>query len=136
MSDKKIVAKLVMIDQEGCYLMMWRSDHPTFGRDFDLPGGTLEAGESSLEAVIREVHEEAGVNIEAENLREVYRGSEYSKHGTQQVLYAAHLCKRPDIVMSWEHSAYEWVSRDTFLKMAKTAQDPYMHMVGDQISRK
>ena len=34
----KKVAKLVMIDPDGKYLLMYRSDHPTFGTDPDLPG--------------------------------------------------------------------------------------------------
>lgn len=38
----KQVAKLVIIDDRGKYLLMQRSSHPTFGDDPDLPGGTLE----------------------------------------------------------------------------------------------
>ncbi len=32
---------------------MYRGDHPTFGIDPDLPGGTLEDGESNLETILR-----------------------------------------------------------------------------------
>ncbi|MEO7905004.1 MAG: hypothetical protein ABIR91_04385 [Candidatus Saccharimonadales bacterium] len=43
----KKVAKLVMIDENDKYLMMYRSDHPTLGCDADLPGGTHEEGETT-----------------------------------------------------------------------------------------
>ena len=42
----KKVAKLVIVDKDEKYLLMYRSNHPTFGNDPDLPGGTVEEGES------------------------------------------------------------------------------------------
>lgn len=131
----KTVAKLVMIDAQDQYLMMWRSDHPTFGTDPDLPGGTREDGESALETMLREVVEEAGVVVDESLVQEIYNGIDYSEHesGNQNVLYAARFEKRPDIVMSWEHSSYKWLPKDEFIKAAKAANDTYMHMVGDTI---
>ena len=125
----KQVAKLVMIDGEDKYLLMYRSDHPTFGKDADLPGGTVEDGESLREAMVREVEEEAGVSIDAASVEEVYSGADYSEHGTYKSLFVAKLDHRPEITMSWEHSAYEWIEREEFLKKAKSANDTYMHMV-------
>lgn len=54
----KQVAKVVIIDSEDRYLIMTRSNHPTFLDDPDLPGGTIEEDEDPLEAAIREVVEE------------------------------------------------------------------------------
>lgn len=125
----KKVAKLILIDPENNYLLMYRSDHPTFGRDPDLPGGTLEDGETLMETMIREVEEEAGVMVDAQAVKEVYSGTDYSKHGTHYALYRAQLKTRPAIKMSWEHSAYEWLSRDIFLEKIKDAEDTYMRMV-------
>jgi 8-oxo-dGTP pyrophosphatase MutT (NUDIX family) len=129
----KKVAKLVMIDKDDKYLMMYRSDHPTFGRDADLPGGTLEDGESTTEAVIREVEEETGVLVDS--VEELYAGLDYSAHGTHKSLFVARVEVRPEIVMSWEHSSYEWIPRAEFLEKAKNAKDDYMHMVYQVLSR-
>lgn len=125
----KQVAKLVIIDNDDNYLLMYRSAHPTFGNDPDLPGGTLEKGELPLETMIREVYEEAGIVVDGVKTLRVYEGTDYSAHKTQYSLYVAKLDNRPDVVMSWEHSSYEWLDREKFLEEAKRANDTYMHMV-------
>ena len=125
------VAKLVMIDPDGKYLLMHRSDHPTFGTDPDLPGGTLEDGEAVLTTMVREVKEETDVDIHADSVRMVYSGADYSSHGTHYALFVSNLDIRPTIKMSWEHSGFEWLNSDDFLKKAMAAKDTYMHMVAD-----
>ena len=127
------VAKLLIIDSEGKYLLMHRSDHPRFGKDPDLPGGTLEDNETLLETILREVKEEAGLYIDASNVREIYSGTDYSAHGTYYSLFVSRLSYRPRIVMSWEHSSYEWLDKESFLEKSKDAKDTYMHMVHDTI---
>jgi 8-oxo-dGTP pyrophosphatase MutT (NUDIX family) len=127
----KQVAKLVIVDGRGKYLLMQRNRHPTFGNDPDLPGGTLEEGEFPLETMVREVFEEAAIAIKQSNVREVYAGTDYSAHGTHYSLYIAELQDTPEVIMSWEHSLYEWLDRDVFLEKASKANDTYMHMVHD-----
>ncbi|MBH2007456.1 NUDIX hydrolase [Candidatus Saccharibacteria bacterium] len=123
----KKVAKLVIVDKDEKYLLMYRSNHPTFGNDPDLPGGTVEEGESTLEAMIREVEEEAGINVDPTATHELYVGK--SARSTVNALYVYRADVRPGIVMSWEHSSYEWLPRQEFLDKAKNANDTYMHMV-------
>lgn len=125
----KKVAKLVMIDPEDKYLLMHRSNHPIFGIDPDLPGGTLEDNETLLETMLREVKEEAGINIDANSVDEIYSGTKYSAHGTHYALFVTKLSKRPEVVMSWEYSSYVWLDRDVFLQKSKNARDTYMHAV-------
>ena len=127
----KKVAKLVIIDQNDKYLLMHRSDHPTFGVDPDLPGGTLEDDETLLETMLREVKEESGVDIDASCTKEIYSGTDYSAHGTHYALFITKLNSRPMIVMSWEHSSYEWLDYDEFLKKSISAKDTFMHMVAN-----
>lgn len=131
----KRVAKLIIIDANDNHLLMYRSDHPTFGTDPDLPGGTIEEGESSLEAMIREVQEEAGIVLEEANVVELYAGTEYSRNGTHYSLFTAKLPVRPVVAMSWEHSDYAWLDRNVFLEKAKGANDTYMHMVHDVLTK-
>lgn len=128
-------AKLVIIDNDDKYLLMYRSDHPAFGTDPDLPGGTLEVGEQPVETMVREVYEEAGIVIDANKTKRVYAGTEYSGGRMEYSLYVAHLDYRPEVTMSWEHSAYEWLERDVFLAKARGANDTYMHMVYDTLEQ-
>lgn len=127
----KSVAKLVIIDPDDNYLMMYRTNHPEYGDDPDLPGGMVEEGESNLEAMVREVEEEAGVSINADDTHELFAGLQYSSHDTNYVLYVAHLHTRPEITMSWEHCAYKWLPYEAFVQESTRAVDTYMHMVAD-----
>lgn len=127
----KKVAKLVIIDPDGKYLLMQRNNHPTFGMDPDLPGGTLEDGEAPLQTMLREVQEETSVIINPDDVHEVYSGVEYSAHGTHYTLFVMNTDFRPEIVTSWEHCTYEWLGRDEFLQKSKKANDTYMQMACD-----
>lgn len=127
----KRVAKLVVVDKNGSYLLLQRSNHPTFGNDPDLPGGTLEDGEVPLQTMLREVQEEIGVTIDATLPKEVYSGTEYSQHGTHYTLYFAKIDSRPEVVLSWEHSGCEWLSFEEFIEKVENAKDTYLHMVAD-----
>lgn len=123
------VAKLVIIDNDDKYLLMHRSAHPIFGNDPDLPGGTLEDGELPIDTMVREVYEEAGIVVDEAAALKVYEGIDYSVHKTHYSLYVLKLDDRPKVVMSWEHSSYEWLDREKFLEKAKHSNDTYMHMV-------
>ena len=132
--EAKKVAKIIVIDETGSYLLLRRSDHPAFGNDPDLPGGTLEEGESTLETMVREVEEEAGLKIDASRVQEIYSGTDYSEHGTHYVLYVTNLDARPEVVLSWEHASFEWLPRDKFIEQLRHTKDTYMHMAGDVVA--
>lgn len=123
-----------MIDADERYLLMYRADHPRFGNDPDLPGGTLEDNETVLDTMLREVHEEAGVVIDADRVDMIYSGTDYSAHGTHYALFVTHVETRPAVTMSWEHSSYEWLDRASFLQKAHNAKDTYMQMVYDVLA--
>jgi mutator protein MutT len=127
------VAKVLIINDQNQYLLLWRSDHPHFPNDPDLPGGMVEEGEKPVEGAVREVEEEAGIVVSKENLEQAYKGTDYSQHGTVYSLYTATMDIHQEPAISWEHVAYEWVSKDELLALAKSAKDTYMHMVHDVV---
>jgi 8-oxo-dGTP pyrophosphatase MutT (NUDIX family) len=55
-------------DSAGCILLARRMDT----RNWELPGGKVELGESALDAVVREVAEETGVRIAVTGVSGVY----------------------------------------------------------------
>lgn len=131
----KKVAKLLLIDPDQRYLLLSRSGHPRFGDDPDLPGGTVEAGEATRDAMVREVMEETGITVNADNTTELYAGTDYSQHATHYSLFVAAITTIPKVTISWEHSGYEWLSRDDLLRRARAAEDTYMQMVADVVTR-
>ncbi len=129
----KKAAKTLLIDKDDQYLLLYRSNHPTYGNDPDLPGGSVEKGESTVDAVIREVEEETGIIVKS--VEELYAGLDYSIHGTHKSLFLARVGERPAVQLSWEHQSYEWISRAEFLEKAKSANDSYMRMVYEVLSK-
>ncbi len=125
----KQVAKVIIINQDNQYLLLQRSDHPVFPNDPDLPGGTVEANESSMVALVREVIEEAGILLDSKIIKKIYSGQEFSTHGTEYYLYQVRVYTRPPVTISWEHASYKWVNRAEFLEQAHAATDTYMQMV-------
>lgn len=127
------VAKVLVVDGNENYLLMTRSDHPTFRFDWDLPGGTMEDGEDPRQTAAREVYEEIGVKVAAEDLVLRRNDTSFSRSDTSYYLYEYRVKSRPAIVLSWEHASYEWVRRDVFIQNSKNAVDTYMHMVADTL---
>lgn len=124
----KQAAKLIIIDENSKYLLMCRNNHPAFGNDSDLPGGTIEGNEEPARAMLREVKEETGIILNANDIKKVFESGEYAD-GYIYYLYTAKPSKRPVVSISWEHSSCEWIDRTDFLNRIKMAKDTFMHMV-------
>lgn len=91
--------RLVVIEAGGRILLLHVSDatQPEFGTAWELPGGGIESGEDCIEAAIRELREETGLEIPSECIaapswhREVsyvYRNAHRRQH---EVVAAARL---------------------------------------------
>lgn len=124
----KAVPKAIIIDQDDNYLLLVRNEHPAFGNDADIPGGTANDGETDIDALVREVQEEIAYALDPTVVTEIYRGNDFSGPDVTYILYVARLSHRPDVTISWEHRSYEWVDKQTFLFRAQSAVDSYMHM--------
>jgi 8-oxo-dGTP pyrophosphatase MutT (NUDIX family) len=128
----KRVAKLMLQNKDGQYLLLYRSNHPDFGNDPDLPGGTLEDDEEPIQALIREVSEEIGLNLDGKAFEKVHESSKYDK-GYAYYLYKTVCVEKTDITLSWEHQRYEWLNLDELINISHTAVDHYMRMVYDYL---
>jgi 8-oxo-dGTP diphosphatase len=57
------VAVGVLIDAQGRFLMTTRPPGKVFAGHWEFPGGKVEAGETTVQALARELHEELGICI-------------------------------------------------------------------------
>lgn len=57
MARPRVAAGALFFDEQGRVLLV----QPTYKEGWDIPGGYVEPGESPLQACIREVHEELGI---------------------------------------------------------------------------
>jgi len=59
------------IEKDGRLLLLQRTHEP-FTRHWNLPAGYVEVDESPAQAVVREVEEETGLQVEVKGLRDVF----------------------------------------------------------------
>lgn len=106
-----VIAKCIVTNPEGKVLILRRepndSNRPG---EADFPGGGVDAGESPTETVVRELQEEAGVDVEAKELTLIY-GVTDEENNKIAITY---LLKNylGEISLSPEHDAYWWKSPD------------------------
>lgn len=96
-------------------LLLQRSKSERQDRFWDAPGGRMQDTESFEEALTRELAEEIGniKGITVTDLLHVYRlpKNVEHEHGLILVFFRVH-ATISDVILSEEHDAYRWVSRD------------------------
>lgn len=117
-------AKIVILDGENRALLLRRSKtHPQSPLKSDLPGGIVEAHETIEVGLIREVYEETGLDIIEYPLTVLHSFiKKFPGVSVERVLYGVRLhIVRPDVVISWEHDTYKWVS----IQELDDVEEPY-----------
>ncbi len=82
-----------------------------------FPGGHLEAGERPVEACVREVREEAGIELELETLQLVDVMTMETADGPAHCLvYNAACSPETDCVLNEEHLAARWLTPERYME--------------------
>src|SRR5690606_3574174 len=103
----------VVLECSGRMLMMRRAGTGFFDGLWSLPGGHVEADESLRVAAMRELAEETGVCVEAEDLE--YLGVVHRRSDTNRIdffLRAVRWRGEPEIREADKCDALEWFARD------------------------
>lgn len=115
----EVVAKTFLVNNAGAVLVLWRSedDAQNPGRT-DIPGGKIDAGEDVFAAAVREIREEAGIDISPTNLKVVYAHTDTTdKHFLAVVRIVCTAKFNSDTFeLSDEHSRAAWLSVEDALK--------------------
>jgi len=115
-----IVAKTVVFDEAGKVLVLRRSADDTHrpGGD-DFPGGKVEEGEGIFEGAVREIAEEAGLQMSPSDLQLIFattKAGYNTDHKTDINIvwlgFVAKLPKSQAVTLSHEHQSFKWFSLD------------------------
>ena len=130
----KVVAKALVRNSEGLYLVLYRGNtHPLFPGHTDFPGGEVESEETPEAAVAREIQEETGLSVNPNKLKKLFT-KQYQQ--TTHMLFEAKLAE-PDtkIALSWEHKDYRWITPEELKRLPKfPGADPYYTDAVDYLS--
>jgi 8-oxo-dGTP diphosphatase len=102
-----LVTAAALIDRDGRVLVQQRATGPLAGL-WEFPGGKIEAGETPSVALIRELREELGIDVEAACLAPAAFASE--PLGDRHLLLLLHVCRKwMGIPQPLEAAALRWV---------------------------
>lgn len=114
---------------DGKYLILRSSvweERPDRSQQPDLPGGVVELNEPILQGAVREILEEAGIDIRADQLELVYAEtfkSESDGASINRMIYFTEISKNTEVVLSSEHEEYWWATAEEILEM--DMREPY-----------
>ena len=105
-----LAAKALIIVGDDALILRNSDTHPRWPLMGDLPGGTIEHGETIEDGLIREVLEECGIELKPFDAQEMYAVT----HSNDEVMvvyhfFVARLDSKPEIVMDFEHDEFKWV---------------------------
>lgn len=107
-------AAIAVIIEDSRYLVIKRSQQVRAAGMFCFPGGGIEPGESEVDALIREIHEELGVHITVQN--KVYQST--NDRGVELNWYRVSILPNQEITLDQlEVSSYCWLTRDEIYKL-------------------
>lgn len=110
-----------LVRRSGRYLVLRRRDGRHLGGQWDIPGGTVEAGETPAAAAVRECWEEAGLRARAGN--EVTHFENTDTNGREltfhTITYRLHLCDdAAEVRLSIEeHDDFRWLEPEAALAL-------------------
>jgi 8-oxo-dGTP diphosphatase len=117
-TDLLVVAQKAVIREGKKYLILKRSTKThVYPGHWDFPGGRLEIGENTLEALEREVLEETAFRIKV--IKPVFTFHEIVNK--RPVFFIVYSCERisGELKLSDEHTEYRWATKEEILKLDK-----------------
>lgn len=118
MATQYIGVKAIIINN-GKILFIKRSDKYDHLKDaWDIPGGRINFGEDPEQGLQREIKEET--NLDLKQIEQIIDVSTVFKNEEKHIIRITYLCsvKNSDIILSNEHTAYQWFTKDEAEKLS------------------
>ncbi len=108
--ELRVGVKILLENKEGKFLVLQRSKikYPEVGAKWDIAGGRIEAGETLVENLQREVKEETGLTIDG--VPRLVTAQDIIKKDKHVVRLTYIGNANGDVVLSDEHSDFKWLS--------------------------
>jgi 8-oxo-dGTP diphosphatase len=108
----RLVVGAVIFNQESQVLVLTRQPDDFMGGIEELPSGKVEQDETLLEALLREVKEEAGLDIKVVAYSDYFDYASKSGRMTRQFNFVARPCDSLQEVKldPEEHDSFRWIS--------------------------
>jgi len=117
MKEKIIATKVFIINKDGLILAIRRSKtDPLRPLTWDIPGGVIEFGEDPNIGIIRETQEETGIVLKSPKIINVNSLNVNENMHIVRLVYYEIISNR-DVILSYEHDLYKWVSKTDFLDL-------------------
>jgi len=110
-AEKQIVS--CYIEHNNKLLLLQRAAHKPHGSCWGDPAGKVDDGENLTEALLREVREETGIELESTTIHSV--GTLFIQSSPFNFAYHMYYVNRqelPDVVLNEEHQRFQWQSID------------------------
>ena len=101
--------QVVVIAESGLLLFEFNNQIPNNYVGFQNITGAVEGDESFIEAAIRELDEEAGVNSTVIDINKEFTFFDRWKKNCLEKVYLCYLPQKPDVTLNEEHLFYKWV---------------------------
>ncbi|WP_313770641.1 NUDIX domain-containing protein [Bacillus sp. S/N-304-OC-R1] len=111
MNSIVVGVKAVIVNEEKALIVKRSNNAQIDGGSWEPVGGKLEFGEDLHSALLREVKEEVGLDIE---IQKILYASTFKTGPARQVVILTYLCrsKNRDVVLSEEHNDYKWSTKE------------------------
>lgn len=120
-----LVVCVWVYDGKGNILMTRRAPEKSFPGTWENSGGAAKAGESSLQAIVRELYEETGIRAQPEEFELLDSGTDGNTHYDYYCLKRE--VKLQDIVLlPGETDAVKWVTFEKIHRMIRKRQICYV----------
>lgn len=129
-----LVVSAWVVNSQGEYLMSQRHPNKPYPMYWECTGGSVLAGESSLQGAIREVKEELGLSLDASTARLIYQTRREASQDFYDVwLFHADVSISDLKLQTDEVINVQWLSKDALYHLKKSGSlhplIDYIHLI-------